>query len=241
MPAERGRPCAGESTASSSQVSLHNPSSSPARTPHAELPTERSPSQGRSAHVHWGTGSSQVEGDGPAPSASPSRRSSFTRFARRQRSNSLSTPSANSPEGKAGDDDRPPSQRPDLPHLDLHVARNSPHRSLSTPLQSNSPHDSPVTPHRPDISSSGRHISAPAVAGGSDGKSTWLSRLLTTFSHSSGSVDEIAAQPVPQPQVVRRRGEVLALQYGTLNDQDMRVLKGYSDHRPVIGVFALFI
>ena len=43
--------------------------------------------------------------------------------------------------------------------------------------------------------------------------------------------------PVPEPH----RGDVICLGYSTLDDRQMRRLEGKSDHRPVIGAYALCI
>lgn len=43
--------------------------------------------------------------------------------------------------------------------------------------------------------------------------------------------------PPPQP----KKGDVVCLAYNTLDDRQMRRLEGKSDHRPVIGAYALYI
>ncbi|GJE85589.1 EEP domain-containing protein [Phanerochaete sordida] len=45
----------------------------------------------------------------------------------------------------------------------------------------------------------------------------------------------------PPPPPPHRRGDVVCLGYNTLDDRQMRRLEGKSDHRPVIGAYALFI
>lgn len=45
-------------------------------------------------------------------------------------------------------------------------------------------------------------------------------------------------KPPPPPP---KRGEVICLKYDTLDDRGMRRLEGRSDHRPVIGAYALYI
>ncbi|TFK80301.1 DNase I-like protein [Polyporus arcularius HHB13444] len=47
-------------------------------------------------------------------------------------------------------------------------------------------------------------------------------------------------QPPPPPPLPKR-GEVVCLKYDTLDDRGMRKLEGRSDHRPVIGSYALYI
>lgn len=193
-----------------------------------------SPSATRAVHVHWSTSSAPIDGDVPPAAPSPSRRSSLSRYVLRQRSNSashmLSTDSDGSSTGKG---------KAVLPHLDLHVTTDlrQPTRVSTAPPSG----DSPTTPttatslDRPGLASEDRRLSAPPASisstGGGENRSSWFARLLTTFTHgTSSSTDDlpaIAAEgSVPLTRVVRRRGEVLPLQYGTLDDQDMRVLKG---------------
>ena len=38
-----------------------------------------------------------------------------------------------------------------------------------------------------------------------------------------------------------RKGDVVCLSYRTLDDRGMRRLEGRSDHRPVIGVYAIYV
>jgi hypothetical protein len=44
----------------------------------------------------------------------------------------------------------------------------------------------------------------------------------------------------PPPRIYKR-GEVQCLEYSTLSDREMRLLEGRSDHRPVIGQFAVYL
>lgn len=48
-------------------------------------------------------------------------------------------------------------------------------------------------------------------------------------------------EPVPTKSHRPRRGEVVALNYNSLDDQAMRKLEGRSDHRPVIGSYIIYI
>lgn len=50
----------------------------------------------------------------------------------------------------------------------------------------------------------------------------------------------VVAEPEPEPEPVqetktRRRGDIVCVSYGTLDDREMQRLGGRSDHRPVIG------
>ncbi|KAG8710463.1 hypothetical protein FRC11_004487 [Ceratobasidium sp. 423] len=47
-------------------------------------------------------------------------------------------------------------------------------------------------------------------------------------------------EPAPDPQI-RRRGDIICVSYGTLDDREMQRLGGRSDHRPVIGTYAVYI
>jgi hypothetical protein len=37
------------------------------------------------------------------------------------------------------------------------------------------------------------------------------------------------------------RGDVVCMSYGTLDDKEMKRLEGRSDHRPVIGAYAVYL
>ncbi|KAG6856305.1 hypothetical protein H0H87_005720 [Tephrocybe sp. NHM501043] len=61
----------------------------------------------------------------------------------------------------------------------------------------------------------------------------------TCIEQQSSGVDGGAlAPPVPPPP---RKGDVVCLSYETLDDRGMRRLEGRSDHRPVIGTYAVYI
>jgi len=69
-------------------------------------------------------------------------------------------------------------------------------------------------------------------------------RFLDFFSpgHASHpSEAEQPATPVTTPVAVRRKGEVVCLEYDTLDDRGMRRLEGRSDHRPVMGTFIAYM
>ncbi|KAH9018468.1 hypothetical protein EDB85DRAFT_2294492 [Lactarius pseudohatsudake] len=60
----------------------------------------------------------------------------------------------------------------------------------------------------------------------------------TSSSASSSGHDAVMnAVEAPRP----RKGDVLCLNYRTLDDRGMRRLEGRSDHRPVIGVYAIYV
>lgn len=46
---------------------------------------------------------------------------------------------------------------------------------------------------------------------------------------------------IPPPKVIHRKGDVVCLEYGTLDDSAMRRLEGRSDHRPILGTFSVYV
>ena len=101
---------------------------------------------------------------------------------------------------------------------------------VSSPLQS---------PSSPDIISPATTSPSPSVP-----KFRWL----LPFFYRDGSNQQSTQQPdpvataTPQPEPPPpRRGDVVCLKYDTLDDRGMRRLEGRSDHRPVIGSYAVYI
>jgi hypothetical protein len=68
------------------------------------------------------------------------------------------------------------------------------------------------------------HVAAP---------SRW--RFLPFLSRESPPITELPVQLPP------RKGDIMCLSYDTLDDRGMRRLEGRSDHRPVIGSYAIYI
>jgi hypothetical protein len=67
-----------------------------------------------------------------------------------------------------------------------------------------------------------------------------LWRFLPAFlspTHNQGSIGLEVKHSPPLPL----KGQVICLSYNTLDDRGMRRLEGRSDHRPVIGTYALYI
>ena len=60
---------------------------------------------------------------------------------------------------------------------------------------------------------------------------------ITAVTHGTGQSVGVDGPP---PRVYKR-GEVQCLEYATLSDREMRLLEGRSDHRPVIGQFAVYL
>ncbi|KAG7089700.1 hypothetical protein E1B28_011355 [Marasmius oreades] len=67
-------------------------------------------------------------------------------------------------------------------------------------------------------------------------------RFLQSFltHHSSGSTSSDNSIVVPSTKLPRK-GDVVCLSYNTLDDKGMRRLEGRSDHRPVIGSYAVYL
>ena len=64
-------------------------------------------------------------------------------------------------------------------------------------------------------------------------------RIFSPFSHPP-TPPVIPDPPPPKPHR-RRKGDVICLEYTTLDDRGMRQLEGRSDHRPVIGSYAVYM
>ncbi|KAF8876732.1 hypothetical protein BD779DRAFT_1559597 [Infundibulicybe gibba] len=83
-------------------------------------------------------------------------------------------------------------------------------------------------PALPHISDPGHILPAPA---------RW--RFFQSFlSHNSVSAQ---APPPPPSASGPQRGDVVCLEYDTLDDRGMRRLEGRSDHRPVMGAYAVYL
>jgi hypothetical protein len=48
------------------------------------------------------------------------------------------------------------------------------------------------------------------------------------------------AEPIPSTPAPHKKGDVICLSYDALDDRAMRKLEGRSDHRPVVGVYAVY-
>lgn len=57
----------------------------------------------------------------------------------------------------------------------------------------------------------------------------------------SSSIPVPSPQPPQPPPPQHRKGDVVCLKYHTLDDRQMRRLEGRSDHRPVIGSYAIYV
>ncbi|KAG8823897.1 hypothetical protein FRC18_010642 [Serendipita sp. 400] len=91
--------------------------------------------------------------------------------------------------------------------------------------------------------------SAPHKPGESRPPVPALRRILSLFSDSFSMASSPPPVATPEPALpvygpapkIYKRGEVRCLSYSTLSDREMRRLEARSDHRPVIGRFAVYI
>jgi len=79
----------------------------------------------------------------------------------------------------------------------------------------------------------------------STGPRRWFSMQFLSVIHNlhaspSPVTQTQQASPVPPPPV-HRKGDMICIAYETLSDKEMRRLEGRSDHRPVIGHYAVFV
>ncbi|OCH90353.1 DNase I-like protein [Obba rivulosa] len=97
-------------------------------------------------------------------------------------------------------------------------------------------HDSPLDPALND---------SPIMASAQSGiSSRWFGFL--PFLNRDAHVPSTDLPPTPDPEIEYevprpQRGDVICLSYNTLDDRSMVRLEGRSDHRPVIGSYALYI
>lgn len=70
--------------------------------------------------------------------------------------------------------------------------------------------------------------------------SLWKSFSFLPFLRDTSPQIECSSRP-DSPLALPRRGDVICLGYNTLDDRQMRRLEGKSDHRPVVGAYALYI
>jgi len=114
----------------------------------------------------------------------------------------------------------------------------APRRSVSAALSP--PGSAPTNPR----SVFGVLMSPLSGNGDSGAPSRW--RFLPNFllspshPHHDEPVEE-EVEPIRTPVVVHRKGDVVCLDYNTLDDRQMRRLEGRSDHRPVLGTFVVYI
>ncbi|KAH9178371.1 DNase I-like protein [Lactarius sanguifluus] len=147
-----------------------------------------------------------------------------------------------------------------------HGARSAP---PITPTRSQTTPTAPLTAGPEPHAGTPSGVSRPSTDGGGDaggsagGGSSGVHqrwRLLSFLSRdgeATRDVDDVAAPGVaPTPssasssghdavmnavELRARKGDVLCLSYRTLDDRGMRRLEGRSDHRPVIGVYAIYV
>ncbi|KAF8150564.1 Endonuclease/exonuclease/phosphatase [Crassisporium funariophilum] len=106
-----------------------------------------------------------------------------------------------------------------------------------------SPSTSPLSSSHPPRRSTGFAAIGSPLSGEMPHSSTqtrW--RFLPSFlSPTSAQVHTTTELSHPLPQPTNRKGDVICLSYNTLDDRGMRRLEGRSDHRPVIGTYAVYL
>jgi len=118
---------------------------------------------------------------------------------------------------------------------------SSRHRSTQSLSESSPPQLPPFfadesairAPLMPSITIADAPIPPPRERHGSTSAKRWFSSLLSRVSTHD-------AQP-QGPRTKHQRGEVVCLSYNTLDDAEMMALDGRSDHRPVVGSYALYV
>lgn len=90
----------------------------------------------------------------------------------------------------------------------------------STAFEANA---SPISPDRPQ-----------SAAG-----SIW--RFLPAFFSPSHNQEASALERLPSYLPLHAKGDVVCLNYNTLDDRGMRRLEGRSDHRPVMGTYLVYV
>ncbi|CDZ97202.1 Inositol polyphosphate 5-phosphatase and related proteins [Phaffia rhodozyma] len=243
------------STHSNERNSIHSTSESP-RTSMLNSPSDSLfdfgeplgpgsvSSKPRSSHVSGGSGSSLKAGsidshDPSSPILLPGEGYTMKGHPR----------SAHGPRTRSHPSVHPPSSFTYEPQpMSLHPSSSDPNNLTTTPPRASLQSSASLT-HSGFGTSSPPHMSRFISAGHlhptkpSQEKTSWFTRLFPSSHHNTNQTSEpAAAQARPERNVVhRRRFEVLPLHYGTLNDEEMQQLQGYSDHRPVLAVMALFV
>ncbi|KAH9057862.1 DNase I-like protein [Lactarius vividus] len=146
-----------------------------------------------------------------------------------------------------------------------HGARSAPPitparvQTVPTALLTAGPEPHARTPAGSSSADGGGDAGGGAGGGGSGVHQRWrLLSFLSRDGEATRDVDDTAgpgAAPIPSPasssghdavmnavEAPRpRKGDIMCLSYRTLDDRGMRRLEGRSDHRPVIGVYAIYV
>jgi hypothetical protein len=126
-----------------------------------------------------------------------------------------------------------------LPVLERPRSRQVSLQSNKSPLSSTFVQDSPSQSDTPPPVPPKDRL--PAIA--PPAMSSFLKSFSSLFRDNVSSHQEPERPSTPEtpPLPQHRRGDVVCLAYNTLDDRQMRRLEGKSDHRPVIGAYALYI
>lgn len=126
------------------------------------------------------------------------------------------------------------SQRP----LEVaHSASSASPRRRATTFVSSMPGHAPVTGKSRNTPAKLDHPYIPLPT-----PSRWrfIPSFLSSNNSTASNVTPVATSPPELPARPPRKGDVVCLSYATLDDRGMRRLEGRSDHRPVIGSYAVY-
>ncbi|TFY62188.1 hypothetical protein EVJ58_g4021 [Rhodofomes roseus] len=107
-------------------------------------------------------------------------------------------------------------------------------QTMPPPMQDRWAPDVLASEHSPALTTAPAVVTSPA--------SRWFG-FLPAFLHREGSMPTMSRpdSPITPEQPPPQRGTVVCLGYRSLDDAAMRRLEGRSDHRPVIGSYAIYI
>lgn len=146
----------------------------------------------------------------------------FSRFIKKSKSNDILTPSSNSSEVFPSSAQSPPLRLRRSFSADLSSYFPVPSERTSEASTEREPHHTEAPPPVPPKDTTALPI---------------LRRRFFPFINRDASRTSIEPIEGPFP----RKGDVLCLDYNTLDDRGMRRLEGRSDHRPVIGSYAVYL
>ena len=130
-----------------------------------------------------------------------------------------------------------------VPHVPRRASLEGATPTTSVPLMQSrtlpSPNQDRWTPDALPTEPSPALTAAPTVTSPT---SRWFG-FLPAFLHREGSMPTFSRpdSPIPLDPPPPQRGTVVCLDYRSLDDVAMRRLEGRSDHRPVIGSYAIYI
>lgn len=146
----------------------------------------------------------------------------------------------------------PTNGRPSLPtRSDSSRRRSNSITILSYPTPQDQPFRRDKAPVGPNVSLHSSSIVSSTPNGDPNSSvqrrdhtpSRW--RILQSFLSHNPTQSDTSLDQTPTAEVIPparpRKGDVVCLEYSTLDDRGMRRLEGRSDHRPVIGSYAIYM